>query len=110
MVASILKIAIGDYSTATLQATFDNVRRINHCMHSKTENLWLHANAPDVVDMFQQLRNYDRFEDDEFAQITQLRSTTALCTLLKGRSFKMLGVQLLMLIGRATSKQVRTST
>ena len=73
----------------------------------------LRANAPDVVDMFQQLGNYDRFEDDEFARITQLRSTTALCTLLKGRSIKMLGVQLLisfMLIGRATSKQVRTST
>ena len=73
----------------------------------------LRANAPDVVDMFQQLGNYDWFEDDEFARITQLRSTTALCTLLKGRSIKMLGVQLLisfMLIGRATSKQVRTST
>ena len=71
----------------------------------------LRTAAPDVVDLFQQLAKGDRFEgDDELSRIVQIRSTTALCTLLKGRSVKVLGLQLLfsfMLIGQAASKQVR---
>ena len=71
----------------------------------------LHTPAPDVVELFQQLAKGDRFKDDDELSLTvQMRSTTALCTLLKGRSVKMLGLQLLfsfMLIGQAASKQVR---
>ena len=70
----------------------------------------LHAHAPDVVQLFQQLGRGDRFSDDQLLRTGQLRSMTALCTLLKSRSVRVLGVQLLisfMLIGRATSKQVR---
>ena len=70
----------------------------------------LHAHAPDVVQLFQQLGRCDRFSDDELLRTSELRSMTALCTLLKSRSVKLLGIQLLisfMLIGRATSKQVR---
>ena len=71
----------------------------------------LRTAAPDVVELFQQLAKGDRFEDDDkLSQIVQMRSTTAICTLLKGRSVKVLGLQLLfsfMLIGQAASKQVR---
>ena len=71
----------------------------------------LRTAAPDVVDLFQQLAKGDRFEGyDELSRIVQIRSTTALCTLLKGRSVKVLGLQLLfsfMLIGQAANKQVR---
>ena len=72
----------------------------------------LHAAAPDVVELFQQLAKGDRFDDDddELSRIVQMRLTTALCTLLKGCSVKVLGIQLLfsfMLITQATSKQVR---
>ena len=71
----------------------------------------LHTYAPDVGNLFQKLAKGDRFnEDDELSRVVQMRSTTAVCTLLKGRSVKVLGIQLLlsfMLIGRATSKQVR---
>ena len=71
----------------------------------------MRACAPDLQQLFQQLGKGERFEDDELTRIAQLRSTTALCTLTKSRSVKVLGVQLLisfMLIGRTTSKQVRT--
>ena len=66
------------------------------------------AAAPDVVELFQQLAKSDRFKEDDV--LSQMRSTTALCTLLKSRSVKVLGLQLLflfMLIGQAASKQVR---
>ena len=71
----------------------------------------LHTAAPDVVELFQQLAKGARFEDDDnLSRIVHMRSTTALCTLLKGRSVKVLGLQLLfsfMLIAQAASKQVR---
>jgi hypothetical protein len=71
----------------------------------------LRSAAPDVVELFQHLARGVRFEDDdELSQIVHMRSTTALCTLLKGRSVKVLGLQLLfsfMLIAQAASKQVR---
>lgn len=70
-------------------------------------------NAPDVVELLLNLAKCERFQegdaDGHQKHIASLRSTTALCTLLKGRCVKVLGLQLLlsfMLIARATSKQV----
>lgn len=51
----------------------------------------------------------DQLADSDITQVTQLRSVLSLLTLLKCRSVKVLGVQLLitfMLITRATSRQV----
>ena len=46
----------------------------------------LRTAAPDVVEWFQQLAKVTRFEDDDdLSRIVRMRSTTALCTLLKGR-------------------------
>ena len=77
----------------------------------------LRTNAPDVVELLSHLARCERFEegitDSNQEHIATLRSTTALCTLLKGRSIKVLGLQLLlsfMLIARATSKQVKGGT
>ena len=68
------------------------------------------SKAPDLVELFDHLARCERFEmEDEQGYVAQLRATMAVCTLLKGRSIKVLGVQLLlslMLIARATSKQV----
>ena len=52
----------------------------------------------------------DRHDDPDHAQVTQLQSDSSLLNLLKCRSIKVLGVQLLlmfMLNAQATSKQVR---
>jgi hypothetical protein len=71
----------------------------------------VHEHAPDVLSLFSALARLDRHdENQDTAHLSQLRVVTALCTLLKGRSTKVLGVQLLitfMLIARATNKQVR---
>lgn len=71
------------------------------------------VNAPDVMDLIRHLGKCDRYESgdagEEHLRIATLRSVTALCTLLKCRSVKVLGLQLLlsiMLIARATNKQV----
>ena len=73
-------------------------------------------NAPDVMDLVRHLGNCGRYEgddddnDENLSTATQ-RTVTSLCTLLKCRSAKVLGLQLLlsiMLIARATNKQVRT--
>ena len=73
-------------------------------------------NAPDALELVSQLGGCSRFDagegdaESEPARIARLRAVTALCTLLKGRSVKVLGLQLLlsfMLIARATSKQVK---
>ena len=69
------------------------------------------GHAPDVLDLLKQLGNCGRFDDDDSVHIATLRSVTALSTLLKCRSAKVLGLQLLlsiMLIARATNKQVGT--
>ena len=71
------------------------------------------ANAPDVMDLIQHLGNCGRYggsdaDDYNLSTVTQ-RTVTSLCTLLKCRSVKLLGLQLLisiMLIARATHKQV----
>ena len=74
----------------------------------------LRANAPDVVELLSHLARCERFDNektDDSHSIAVLRSTTALCTLLKGRSVKVLGLQLLrsfMMIARAISKEVRS--
>ena len=69
--------------------------------------------APDVFSLFSALARLDRHDEDHnTAHLSQLRVVMALCTLLKGRSTKVLGIQLLisfMLVTRATSKQVRYS-
>ena len=68
------------------------------------------AKASDVVDIFKTLSRYSQTDpDDDFQKIVQFRMITSLCTLLKGRSIRVLGVQLLltfMLIARATNEQV----
>ena len=66
--------------------------------------------APDVWQLLNNLGNTGRFsEDNEQHQLAQLRIISCLSTLLKTRSQKMLGIQLLislMLIARATSRRV----
>lgn len=75
-------------------------------------------NAPDVIELLQQLGDSSRHSDDltdsameePSSHLTTLRSTMALCTLVKCRSAKVLGLQLflsIMFIARATHKQVR---
>ncbi len=71
------------------------------------------ATAPDVMELVRQLGNCSRHDNsdagDELSRIATLRSTMALCTLVKCRSVKVLGLQLflaIMLIARATNKQV----
>lgn len=70
------------------------------------------SQAPDVWQLLNNLGNTGRFsEDDEQQQLAQLRIVSCLSTLLKSRSHKVLGVQLLvslMLIARATSRRVGT--
>ena len=69
--------------------------------------------APDVWQLLNNLGNTGRFsEDNEQHQLAQLRIISCLSTLLKSRSQKMLGIQLLislMLIARATSRRVGAS-
>ena len=70
----------------------------------------LRTHCPDVFRLLNTLGRVDRCEDPSNAQVTQLKSIISLLTLLKCRSVKVLGVQLLlsfMLIARATSKQVK---
>ena len=54
----------------------------------------LRTNAPDVVELLSHLARCERFEegitDSNQEHIATLRSITALCTLLKGRSIKVL--------------------
>lgn len=64
--------------------------------------------APDVYHLFCRLARKGIDDSDE--NTDALKPVIALCTLLKGRSIRVLGVQLLltfMLIARATSKQVK---
>ena len=71
----------------------------------------LHTHAPDVFRLFNMIGNVDHREDADNTKIAQLRSVSSLLNLLKCRSVKVLGVQLLltfMLIARATNKQVST--
>ena len=73
----------------------------------------LRKHAPDVLSLFSALARIDHHdEEQDTARLSQVRVVTALCTLLKGRSTKVLGVQLFitfMLVARAISKQVRYS-
>ena len=65
--------------------------------------------SPTLYDLFKTLGQTSRHADDEGTDVTAVMS---LCTLLKCRSQKVLGVQLLitlMLLARSTNKQVRTS-
>ena len=67
------------------------------------------ANAPDVVELIHQLGNCSRHEgheDDEHSRPATLKSITALSTLLKCRSVKVLGLQLFLSIMLITNKRV----
>lgn len=96
-----------------------------HCVHHGPDTLdhmekfsldaiitEIRAHAPDVFRLINVIGGSDRLADSDITQVTQLRSVSSLLTLLKCRSVKVLGVQLLltfMLIARATSRQVNTS-
>ena len=69
--------------------------------------------APDVWQLLNNLGNTGRFSEADDQQLAQLRIVSCMSLLLKSRSHKMLGVQLLvslMLIARATSRKVGTYT
>lgn len=69
----------------------------------------LRTHCPDVFRLFNVLGKVEQCDDPSTAQVTQLRSVSSLFNILKCRSVKVLGVQLLltfMLIARAMSKQV----
>lgn len=69
----------------------------------------LRTHCPDVFQLFNALGRIERCDDPCSAQVAQLRSVSSLLTIIKCRSVKVLGVQLLltfMLIARATCKQV----
>ena len=97
----------------TSNAIFHGLNSIEHFESFSLERVLqeLHEYAPDVLSLFSALARIDRHdEDQDSSHLSQLRVVTALCTLLKGRSTKVLGIQLLitfMLVARATSKQVR---
>ena len=69
--------------------------------------------APDVYKLMATIGTtctLDSEGEDRETRLSELRCVTSLCALLKNRSTKVLGIQLLvtfMLIARATSKQVR---
>ena len=96
----------------TSNATFQGPNSIEHFESFSVDQVCHELNkyAPDVLSLFSTLARVDRHDEDEdSSRLSQLRAVTALCTLLKGRSTKVLGVQLLitfMLVARATSKQV----
>ena len=68
------------------------------------------VHAPDVWQLLNILGNTDRFpENDEQQALAEGRAASSMCTLLKCRSLKTLGIQLLlslMLIARATNRRV----
>lgn len=96
-----------------------------HCVHHGPDTLdqmekfsldaiitEIRAHAPDVFRLINVIGGSDRLADSDITQVTQLRSVSSLLTLLKCRSVKVLGVQLLltfMLIAQATSRQVYRS-
>ena len=72
----------------------------------------IRTHAPDVLHLFQVIGKPDRHDDPEVARVSQIMLVSSMATLLKCRSIKVLGAQLLltfMLIARATSKQVKLS-
>ena len=69
----------------------------------------LQKHAPDVFQLMQQLGKTSGHESEEVHMVQDLRSLMAIIALLKNRSVRVLGVQLLLtftLIARATNKQV----
>ena len=68
--------------------------------------------APDVYQFFVQLGNTDRNKSDDEVSVEERKAIMSLCTVLNARSQFANGLQLLlsiMLIARATSKQVRNA-
>lgn len=75
----------------------------------------LQANVPDLYSLFMALGDVERNrrEDDDTTPLEKIRATAALCTLLKARSAKVKGIQLLlgfMLVARSTNRQVTWGT
>lgn len=73
----------------------------------------IRTHTPDVLRLFQLIGKSDRHDDPESARVSQIMLMSSMVTLLKCRSIKVLGVQLLltfMLIARATSKQVEENS
>ena len=71
----------------------------------------VHTHSPELFRLLQLIGKSDRHDNPESRQVSQLKIVSSLAALLKCRSAKVLGVQLLMtfmLIARATSKQVCT--
>ena len=68
--------------------------------------------APNVYQLFFQLGNTDRNKSDDETSVEERKAIMSLCTVLNARSQNAKGLQLLlsiMLIARATSKQVRNA-
>ena len=93
-------------------AVYHGPNSIEHFESFSVDQLFeeLRERAPDVFSLFSALARVDHHdENQDSSHLTQLRVLTSLCTLLKERSTKVLGIQLLitfMLVARATSKQV----
>ena len=92
---------------------FHGPNSIDHFNHFSLDEVIreMRTSAPDVISLLSTLKigRSDRHDDQHTRLLTQLRVMSSLCTLLKGRSIKVLGLQLLltfMLLARATSKQV----
>lgn len=71
----------------------------------------LKTHAPDLYKLIVGLGSTRTIEEGEVSSLSELRAATSMCILLKNRSMRVLGVQLLltyMLIARATSKQVQS--
>ena len=113
-------------SPSLLQSQMQAALRPNNLVHSGPSSVErfksfsiqnviaeLKRHTPDVYNLIAALgTTHTRPRDDQGTNVSDLRSLTSLCTLLKNRSMKVLGIQLLltfMLIARATSKQVRKS-
>ena len=68
----------------------------------------MHLNVLSLLSALARVNRHD--EEQDTARLSQVQVVTALCTPLKGRSTKVLGIQLFItftLVARATSKQVR---
>ena len=89
---------------------FHGPNTIEHFKSFSVDNVLaeIRHQAPNVYHLLHRLAR--KRIDDSDENIDSLKPVVAICTLLKGRSVRILGVQLLltfMLIARATSKQVK---
>ena len=101
-----------DGITSSPYAAYHGPNTIAHFKEFSVEHLITEFKqyAPDVWQFVNLLGNTDRFSDNaDLLAVAQCRAASVMCTLLKCRSQKTLGLQLLiglMLIARATSRRV----